>query len=146
MRLLAGVSILVMLTAATYQGIQPGKWETIITTESVDIPGPMAEMFKKTRGQTTRSTVCLTAEQAAKGPQGAIGASKTCRITHQTAAGGQFSAQMVCEQGGRRSVSTTEGIYTATTFDGKTRIVVDAGTGMTMRASIISRRLGACGK
>lgn len=146
MRLVIGATAIVMLTAATYQGVQPGRWETTVTTESVDIPGPMADMFKKTRGQATRTTVCLTPEQAAKGPQGAIGASKTCRITRQAAAAGRFSAQMVCEQGGRRSVSTTDGIYTANTFDGKTRIVVDAGTGMTMQASVISRRLGACGK
>ena len=141
-----GVMLFATATASYGDGIQPGRWETVTTTESVDIPGPVACLVRKTRGQTTRSSVCVTPEQAAAGPQGALKGSQTCHIARQKATGGQFSAEMDCERDGNRSVATTDGVYTPTTFSGKTRIEVNGGKSMVMTATISSRRLGDCVK
>lgn len=141
--------------AAGGQAMQltPGRWESTVTIDRVDIPNMppevMANMKKATAGKVAAS--CLTAEQAKK-PAAEFFAGKDrkdCRYDHFTISGGQLDAKMTCGDADGKAVVTMKGAYAPETFRvamtteaaGSAR--TPAGS-MSMAATIDSKRTGEC--
>lgn len=151
MRVLSAAAFALAITstaAIANTPIQPGQWEVRSTVTAVDMPGAppqMLQMMKKP--QTMRH--CITAEQAARGPQELLRQSKgECKFTKYALAGGRMDAVMQCNSGkGNSMTATTRGSYTPTSYEMTSTMVMNGPQGkMTMSSKGTARRLGPCAK
>lgn len=125
-------------------GVQPGRWETSVTVTSAQMPDGLAAVAKMMVGRTTKTTQCVTPEQAAQGPREMMKTHKTCSFTRYSMAGGKISSEMVCVQGGSTITSTSTGGFTATSFNTTGRSVLTGRMPMTVTATAVGKRIGDC--
>lgn len=145
MRTIMIAAALALPTAAGAQAVQPGRWESSVRTDTVDMPG-QPEVAAMMRGRTTKVSYCLTPEQAAQGPREMLKGAKGCAITRYTMVGGRFTSAVTCNQGGTKTVSAGTGSFTPTSFQGTSRVTMTGPMAMAMTATVSGRRVGACGK
>lgn len=125
--------------------VQPGEWETKVTIDAVDMPGAPPMVANMMRGRTTTVKHCITAADAAKGPQEMLKSNKSCTFTRYSMAGGKLSSEMVCKQGGSTMTATSTGSFTPTSFTGTGKAVTTGGAmPMTMSSTTVGRRIGDC--
>lgn len=136
------------------QYIRPGKWQTKVTVEEIDIPGMPESVKAQMKGMFARNqnvTVdhCVTPEQAKK-PDGDFFTgkdSKNCRYESFTMSGGKVDAVMRCdgEQGGDMTMKMT-GTYTAESSSTRSEMKVSGGSqgAMTIKARSEASRIGEC--
>ncbi|MES2497001.1 MAG: DUF3617 domain-containing protein [Pseudomonadota bacterium] len=124
--------------------VQPGQWEASVTVRSIDMPGAPPQVVAMMKGKTTRQTYCLTAEQAAKGPQEMLKQNPSCRFTKYSMAGGAISTSMICSQNGATMNAQANGSYTATSFNVTSTAVMSGQMSMKMTSTSSGRRLGPC--
>lgn len=143
---------------ATSLGIQPGKWETTITTLDMTTTGEPADMPKgmvpQKPGPRTIAA-CVTSEQASKGPgemlQEALGKLKKagidCTITNQVSPGGKMESEGRCKLPSGMMTSRTTGTYTPTeiSYDSESSRNMGPVTAVT-KTHTVSRRVGDCDK
>ena len=137
--------VLLLIAAGPTLPIKPGKWETTVTIDSMDMPGMPAFMLKKMMGHTTTVSSCITPEQAADGPKALVDNSKgKCHYTSFSASGGKFSAVMECAMPSGTMTSAAAGTYTATTLDVSTTGSATGPRGMNTKSHSSGHYLGPC--
>lgn len=133
--------------------LNPGRWESTVRIEKVDIPGMPAELAERMKkamaGRTSAS--CLTPEQAKK-PAAEFFAGKDrqgCRYDHFRMGDGELDAKMTCGGQGGGATIAMKGDYTpdsfrlAMTMDGKGMANAPQGA-MSMAMAVDSKRVGEC--
>ena len=135
------------------QFVRPGKWQSKVTIEELEMPGMPAEVaagMKKMMAQHQERTSesCLT-EEDAKRPNEDFFAGKdnNCRYEHFTMGGGKIDAKMRCSaDGGASQVMEMAGTYSPESYQMRMATRTEgAGTpGMTMKLKVDSTRIGAC--
>jgi hypothetical protein len=134
--------------------LNPGRWESTVRIEKVDIPGMPAEladrMKKAMAGRTSAS--CLTPEEAKK-PAAEFFAGKDrqgCRYDHFRMGDGKLDAKMTCGggQGGGATIAmkgdyTPDSFQLGMTMDGRGMAKAPQGA-MSMAMAVSSKRVGNC--
>lgn len=135
-------------TAASLN-MQPGKWETTITTletKTSGLPaGAPAGMTPPKPGPQT-ITACVTPDMASKGPGEMLKNAKAdCTIKNNTYTSGKIASEASCKlPNGTMTVNTT-GSYSPTEVTYDTESTMSAGPiNATTKTHTVSRRVGEC--
>lgn len=129
---------------------QPGRWESKVKFERLDIAGvppeAKAAMAKQMGSEHTFSS-CLTPEQVDK-PNGGFfgGGGKDCTYKHFAMAGGKIDAEMTCGKEMFSQTMAMSGTYSETSYDIKvnSKAEVQPGKPMTVALAVAARRTGEC--
>lgn len=133
--------------------LSPGRWESTVAIDRIDIPGMPPELAQRMRKAMANRTSasCLTPEEAKK-PAAEFFAGKErkdCRYDHFRMGDGALDAKMTCGGQGGAAVLTMKGNYQpesfqlAMTVDGKGMASAPQGA-MTMAMTVSSRCTGVC--
>ena len=131
--------------------VNPGRWQTTVTLEEMNVPGMPAQMAEQMKAQmnaveTTES--CLTREEAQRPREDFFaGAQENCTYNRFTMAGGRIDAEMTCQEGGASMTMAIDGTYSADHYAARsTMTMTGAGAegGMTVRSRVEAKRLGDC--
>lgn len=136
--------ILALLPAAAQAQVTPGQWEIVTTVDSMDMPGAPPGIAAMMKGRPIKVRHCLTADEAARGPQEMMKARKECTFSRYAMTGGKLDSVMTCQQGGSTMTATSSGSFTPTDFATTSRTVMTGSHAMTMTAKTIGRRVGDC--
>ncbi len=128
----------------------PGRWESKMTIDKIEMPGLPPEvqgMMKKQMGKVQTSISCLTKEEAEKvdGEFFKPGDQSGCKYNKFVMGGGKVEADMTCEQGPVTQNMKMSGTYGEDAYvmqvsaNGKTQ-----GQPMSMAMTVESRRVGEC--
>ena len=135
------------------QFVRPGKWQSKVTIEQLELPGmpaQMAEQMKQVmaRHQEKTSESCLTPEQAKRPSEDFFaGKDNNCRYEHFTMGGGKIDAKMRCAAAaGASQVMEMTGTYSPESYEMRmsTRTEGAGSAGMNMKLRVASTRIGAC--
>ena len=128
----------------------PGRWESQMTIEKIEVPGlpPEAkDMMKQHMGKLGSTASCLTEEEAANvdgeffKPESQSG----CTYNNFSMGGGKIDASLTCEDGAMSQTMTMQGEYSEESY--AMRITSDGtvqGQPMSMAMTIESRHVGEC--
>ena len=143
---LAALATLALPAAAPAQasGIQAGKWEIAVTINSISMEGAPPGIADMMKGKTTRIKQCITAEDAARGPQDLLKSGKGCTFTRYSMTGGKLNSEMVCKNSGTTTTAVSTGSFTPTGFTATGRSRTDGAMPTTMTSTSVGRRLGDC--
>lgn len=132
--------------------LSPGRWESTVTIDGIDIPDIPPEMVANMKKVAADRTVtsCLTPEQAKKPAAEFFGGKdrKDCRYDRFTMGGGQLDAKLTCEGGDGKATVTMKGTYAPETY--RVAMTTDAGSAqsphgpMSIAATVNAKRAGAC--
>lgn len=122
----------------------PGLWETKATVNSVEGAGAMGLIAKMMRGKTTTVQSCITAEDAARGPQEMLKQNKSCTFTHYSMIGSQVNAEMVCQRGNETMTVVTTGTFTPTEYSGTSQMSSNSGSEMRISSTSTGKLIGSC--
>ena len=129
---------------------QPGRWESRITIEKMEMPGMpagMAEQMQKSMGAAQAFATCLKPEDVEKPDAGFFQKDASgCTYETFTMADGRIDGRMVCQAEGARTVMTMAGTYGETSYVIRTtnETAPEGGPPMKMTVAIESRRTGDC--
>jgi Protein of unknown function (DUF3617) len=137
--------------AASDLHFTPGRWETTMTFQKVDMgpnmPPQAKQMFERMAGKPRTVTSCLTKAEAAKPEPKFFGEqSKQCTYEHFTMGGGKIDAKMTCGQGAGPHEMTMTGTYGSDSYNMtvSTSGAPVQGMMMNMTMSMASKRVGEC--
>lgn len=137
--------------AAAAAEFSPGRWETKVALESVDVPGApegVKDAMVQQMGKTQTVLHCLTAEEAKKPDAKFFGADAGpgCKYEKYDNAAGTIDAVITCEKGQELERAHLTGTYTADSFAMAMEARAAAGPmgPMTMKMKVDSRRIGEC--
>ena len=145
----------VQKAGVTEQFIRPGKWETKVVVEDVDIPGMPAEAKAQMKGmfaqrQNVTINHCVSPEEARK-PDGKLFTgqdSKNCRYDHFTMGDGKIDAVMRCDgEQGSAMTMTMAGTYGPEAYAMHMTSKTEGGPGgesMSMKMRVEAKRVGEC--
>ncbi len=132
--------------------LSPGRWESTVKIDKVDIPGMPAELAQHMQAAVGGkvSASCLTPEEAKKPAADFFGGKdrKDCRYEHFTMGDGKLDAKLTCGGDGGTATVAMKGDYDPGHF--RIAMTTDAKAGpnmpgaMTMAATVDSKRTGAC--
>ena len=132
--------------------LRPGKWQTSVKIEAMDMPGmppEAAEQMKRMFAQTQSTESCLTPEEA-KQPKGDFfGANENCRYDHFRMGDGKIDAAMRCTQAGASQTMEMSGNYSRDSYEMRMKSRMEggpAGGPMTMQMKVEANRIGECTK
>ena len=125
-------------------GIQPGQWEIVSTTTAAEMPGAPAGVADMMRGRSITVRHCITPREAAEGPQAAMKKNNSCRVSYHVGAGGRFTSEMSCAEGGGTMTANSAGTVNATSFSSTTRMVMAGAAAMTITSTATGRKGGEC--
>ena len=135
---------------ASDNAFHPGRWESAMKMEKMDIPGMPPEaraMMAKNPAMSRIVTTCLTPEMAKK-PDGKFfnQANSNCIYDHFSMSGGKMDATMTCNGKTGKLTMTMSGTFTPDQYAVHTtsQEQMPGGQGMTMEMSVTSRRVGDC--
>ena len=134
--------------------VRPGKWESKVAIEEMEIPGMpagMQEQMKSTFAQHQPGgfTSCLTPEEARK-PKADFFAGKdnNCRYDHFKMGDGKIDAKMRCDAGGAVQSMEMAGTYSPEAYTMTISSVRTGGEGpggeVRMKMRMEARRVGEC--
>lgn len=133
------------LALAQSSPVTPGQWDIAVTINTVEAPGAPPFIARMMQGKTTRVKHCITAADAARGPQDMLKSSKTCTFTKYSMANGRLDSAMTCTSGGQTTTSTSTGSFTPTSFSAQGRSVTSGGSmPMTVTSTTSGKLVGAC--
>lgn len=134
--------------------VRPGKWESKVAIEEIDIPGMPAEMqaqMKQTFAARQRSafTSCLTPEEAKEPTEDFFaGKDNNCRYDRFAMGDGKIDAKMRCKAGGADQVMEMAGTYSPESYAMTVTTIREGGAGpggqMRMKMRMDSNRVGEC--
>jgi hypothetical protein len=136
--------------AASDIRLQPGRWESTMKIEKMDVPNMPAQaraMMDKQMNISQTFATCLTPEQAAKPAAGFFQkGAQGCKYDHFVMAGGRIDSAMTCDIGGHRMTMAMAGTYGDSNYDIRvtSHAEMQPGMPMTTTTSIESRRVGDC--
>lgn len=143
----------VRAATADDQFVRPGKWQSKVTIEQLEMPGmppQLAEQMKSAmaRHQERTSESCLTPEQVKRPSEDFFaGKDNDCRYDHFTMGAGKIDARMRCAAvGGASQVMEMTGTYSPESYSMRmaTHTEGAGGNGMVMRLRTESTRIGEC--
>lgn len=134
--------------------VRPGKWESKVVIEEIDIPGMPASMqdeMKKAfaERQPAGHTSCLTPEEARK-PKADFFAGKdnNCRYDHFRMGDGKIDAKLRCDSGETAQVMDMAGTYSpeaySMTVSSTREGAAGAGGEARMKMRMEAKRVGDC--
>ena len=138
--------------------VHPGKWQSKVTIDDMQIPGmppEMAQRMKQTMAQYQAHSfeTCLTKAEVKKPKEDFFtGKNENCRYDHFTMADGKIDAVMRCtgEREGGNQVMQLAGTYAPETYAMSMSMKQEGGegasAGMTMKMHVDARRIGECTK
>lgn len=132
--------------------LSPGRWESSVRIDKVEIPGMPAELAQRMQKAVagTVSASCLTPEEAKKPAAEFFGGKdrRDCRYEHFTMSDGKLDAKLTCGGEGGAATVAMKGDYSPDRFQIAMTTEAKAGTSgpgaMTMSATVDSKRTGAC--
>lgn len=133
--------------------VRPGKWQSTVTVEKMEVPGMTPEMAERMKTMmadrhAAGTETCLTPEDVKRPKEGFFaGDNKTCRYDRFTMADGKIDAQMTCAQDGAGQKMVMTGTYGPNDYAMRmsmaaTGAAAERGMDMTMRVE--ARRIGEC--
>jgi hypothetical protein len=134
--------------------VHPGKWESKVTIEAMELPGMptgMQEQMKSTfaQHQPPSFTSCLTPEEARK-PKADFFAGKdnNCRYDHFRMGDGKIDAKMRCDAGEAVQSMAMAGSYSPESYSMTVTSVRTGGAGpageVRMKMRMEAKRIGDC--
>lgn len=137
--------------ASREQGlIQPGRWISTVSIDSMEMPGmppQAAEQMKKMVAGAHTSETCLTPEEAKQPKAKFFSGNDQCRYDHFTMTGGKIDAELHCTQNGTSQVMQMTGNYSADSYTMHMQSRTEgtgAGQDMSMKMTVDSKRVGPC--
>lgn len=138
--------------AETAFQMQPGRYRTTVTVESIEIPGmpaAMAGQMKAMMAKASAQESCVTPQRAARGldvvkEQMARG---QCSYARFDAADGKLDAAFTCQTGeGMAMTATSRGTYSGTGSTVKVDAALSGPQGKTMHVvqTVTTERIGDC--
>jgi hypothetical protein len=134
--------------------VRPGRWESSVELESIDIPGmpeaAVAQMKKTMARVATGHKTCLTKEQAMKPKKDFFsGANSNCRYDKFSMDDGKMTGTMRCTnaQGGGAQLIDFDGSYSPESYDMRMASTVEGASAagpMKMVMRVSSKRTGEC--
>lgn len=128
----------------------PGRWESTMKIEKLDMPGmppQMAAQMQQAMGREQVFSTCLTPEQASK-PNGEFfqKAASGCTYQNFSMAGGHIEGTMTCKGQEGGITVTMKGDYAPDSYTMHTTSKIERGAAgaMTTSAVITSKRVGEC--
>lgn len=145
MRMLLTVALLAAMPAAA-QTIQPGEWRSTTTMTVLSMPDTPPEVLKAMASKAIVSSVCVTAADAAAGPQKLFASTRgKCSYTDFRMSGGVIATRASCGGGpGGTMTMVSKGSYTATSYALNSRM--ETPSGMKMTSESRATRTGPCKK
>lgn len=129
---------------------QPGRWESRIRIERMEMPGMpagMAEQMQKSMGAAQAFATCLKPEDVEK-PDASFFQKDASGCTYEkfSMADGRIDGRMVCKSDGGSTVMTMAGTYSATGYAIRTtnETSSEGGPPVKMTVAVESRRTGDC--
>lgn len=134
--------------------VRPGKWESKVAIEEMEIPGMPASMQEEMKSafakhQPVGFTSCLTPEQARKPNEDFFtGKDNNCRYDHFRMGDGRIDAKMRCNAGDTVQTMDMTGSYSPDSYSMTVSSVREGGPGpagaakTTMRMD--AKRIGEC--
>lgn len=124
--------------------LEPEKWE--VKMQASDLK--MANMPKgiPANPPVRTSSVCLTREQAAKGPAEMLQqAGADCTVTSSNFAGGKIETELTCKMPGNTTMhSKSTGTFTPTSFVTDQKMDMQGAMTMSQKIRTEAHRVGAC--
>jgi hypothetical protein len=129
--------------------IRPGKWQSTMTIEQMDMPGMPPEAkdeMKKMFAQSRTSENCVTPEEARQPQPKMFAGSDQCRYDHFTMGDGKIDAEMHCTQAGATQTMTMAGTYSPEAYAMHMTSQTKGGPGqaMSMKMKVEAKRIGDC--
>lgn len=121
--------------------VMPGQWQSVVTVQSMSMPGVPPAALAQMKQKPTTISYCLTPQEAEADPRKIMGADKSCKVTRFSFEGGKFSSAMTCQTDRGPSTITSTGTYTPTSYAMATAM---KSAGMTMASRVTAKRLGPC--
>jgi hypothetical protein len=145
-------------SGASERFVNPGKWESKVTIEQIDIPGlppEMAQRMKETMAkyQERSFATCLTKEDVKRPKEDFFtGKNDQCHYDHFTMSGGKIDAVMRCDEGNAAQVMRMAGTYSPDNYEMRMAMEREGGNAakggaagdMTMKMRVEARRTGEC--
>lgn len=129
---------------------KPGRWESTMKIEAMDMPGVPPELKQKMEAAQAERTIatCMSKEDAEK-PGAAMfnQANSGCKYDHFTMADGKLDGALTCERGPQKVSVTMNGTYSPDAFAVHTTSKVQMPGGrppMTSQVSMTSTWKGEC--
>jgi hypothetical protein len=132
--------------------IRPGKWQSTMTIEQMDMPGMPPEAREQMKNMFANSRVtenCVTPEEAKKPNPKMFAGNDQCRYDHFTMGNGKIDAEMHCDQQGVTQTMTMAGTYGPEAYAMHMTSKTDGGPGggaMSMKMRVEAKRVGECTK
>lgn len=129
---------------------RPGRWESNLKIESLDMPGvpPQArDAMNSAMSAKKAYFTCLTPAQANRPDASFFQKAATgCTYDHFTMAGGKLDAEVTCNRGPGPAKMTMQGSYGEDNYAVRvsSQTNMSAGAQMKMTMAISSRRVGEC--
>lgn len=128
--------------------IQPGKWQSTVTIDKMDMPGmppQVASQMRAMMAQAHTTDTCLTPDQVKQPKANFFSGNDQCRYDHFTMGHGKIDAQMTCDQGGSSQVMQMSGTYSPQSYHMQMKADGGAaGKAMTMQMTVDAKRVGEC--
>jgi hypothetical protein len=135
--------------------VRPGRWQSKVTIEQIDIPGLPAEMVQRMKTmmaerQEHSFESCLTPEDVKRPKEDFFaGRNNNCRYDHFTMGGGKIDAAMRCgAKGGESQLMRMAGTYSPDAYQMQMSTQIQGGreaaAGMAMRMRVEAQRMGEC--
>lgn len=124
--------------------LDAGKWEVRTQVSDLKMANMPAGLPANPPAQTT--SVCITPEQAAKGPAEMLKQSGAdCTVTSNSFAGGRIESQMRCKlPGDTQMTGKTTGTFTPTSFTTDQQMEMTGRTTMSQKVHVEGKRIGDC--
>lgn len=124
--------------------LQPGKWEIRTQVSDLKMANMPAGMPANPPAQT--NTICITPEQAAKGPEEMLKQSGAdCTVASNSFAGGRMESDVSCKlPGDTQMTGKTTGTFTPTSFTTDQQMEMTGRTAMSQKVRIEGKRIGEC--
>ncbi|HWI77470.1 MAG TPA: DUF3617 domain-containing protein [Sphingomicrobium sp.] len=130
--------------------IRPGKWQSTMTIEDMDMPGMPPETQAQMRKMFAQARVtenCVTPEEARQPQPKMFAGSDQCRYDHFTMGNGKIDAEMHCNQQGVSQTMTMAGTYGPEAYAMHMSSKTEggpAGEAMSMKMKVEAKRIGDC--
>lgn len=136
--------------AAAAPSPQPGRWESTLKIESMDMPGMPPEakaMMLKSMGEGRKFATCLTPEEAARpGAEFFNRGRPGCVYDNFTMSDGRVEGTMTCKQEGMTMKIAMSGQYAPDSYEVHTDSHVSGagGQAMAQKMTMTAHRVGDC--
>jgi hypothetical protein len=138
---------LTMPVAAQAAPIMPGQWQYTGRVISASIPGAPPSIVETMKKRPQVTSVCVTPEQAAKGPREMFQQNKgRCTFSKFDMTGGRISLVMICKGEGGAMTIASDGSYTPTSYAARSVLKSSGPQSMSMVIEGSGKRVGPCKK